>query len=114
MILYATWLPYDDSTPDLPKIEHLDKLIHAIMFGGFTGACLFDYRRQKPHRPFTAKVIEVVGCAALGFAFIDETVQGFLPIGRPSDRMDFYADCLGIIIAIITAPSIVGNIFKED
>ena len=42
VIIYATWLPDPVGAEELPKIPHLDKLIHAVMMGGLASALMFD------------------------------------------------------------------------
>ncbi len=105
VIIYATWLPHPLPSSSLPSIPHIDKLIHAIMMGGFTGAVMFDYYRQCPsRRPLTLRVVIAFTSMAMAFSVVDETVQGLLPIGRPSDPLDLLADWLGCVVAAFTAP----------
>ena len=111
VIIYATWLPGSFQPDDLPKFPHFDKLIHAVMFGGFTGALIFDNRRSGIE--ITRKLLERVGMIAITCGAVDELVQGLLPIGRPWDRLDFLADLAGIVVAIYLAPPVVKAIFKN-
>lgn len=114
VILYATWWPDPVGAEEMPKIPHLDKLIHAIMMGGLTGALMFDYRRSSPsRRPLTTRAILAFTAAAMAFGTLDETVQGLLPIGRPADPVDLLADWAGCLIAAFTAPSVINRIFRK-
>ena len=81
------------------------------MFGGFTGALIFDNRRSGIE--ITRKLLERVGMIAITCGAVDELVQGLLPIGRPWDRLDFLADLAGIVVAIYLAPPVVKAIFKN-
>ena len=46
VILYATLVPDPVGVDDLPSLPHVDKLIHAVMFGGLTGAVAFGFVRS--------------------------------------------------------------------
>lgn len=111
VILYATWLPGELEPSSLPKIPHIDKLIHAIMFGGLTGALLFDRRRSG--RKNTLYGIFKFAAWVVAFAAFDEWMQDQLPIGRSSDVWDFRSDLIGILVAILIAPSVINAIFKN-
>ncbi len=111
VILYATWLPGHLEPSNLPKIPHLDKLIHAVMFGGLTGAILFDRRRGGTR--LNSGIVLATAAGTLAFGAVDEWVQGLLPIGRPSDILDLCADAAGIIVATLTAPAVVNAIFRK-
>ncbi len=114
VILYATWVPDPVMAGDIPSIPHLDKLIHAVMLGGLTGALMFDYHRADPaSRKLTARVIVVITASAMVFGTIDETVQGLLPIGRPFDFMDLLANLAGCLVAAFTAPPAVRQLFSK-
>jgi len=114
VIIYATWFPDPVGAEELPKIPHIDKLIHAIMTGGLAGALMFDYHRACPHRRvLTCKVITAFTAASMAFGLVDEVVQGLLPINRPFDQFDMYADWLGCLIAAFTAPPVIRSIFKK-
>ena len=115
VIIYATWVPKPMPYEDLPKIQHIDKLIHAVMFGGLTGALLFDYHRNDPRRhQLTWRIIVAVACCVAAFGIVDEMVQGLLNIGRPSDPWDILANCGGILIAVFTAPPLITAIFRKN
>jgi len=114
IIIYATWLPHPLPSESIPAIPHIDKLIHAIMMGGLTGALMFDYYRTSPTRhPLTLRVTLAFTAAAMAFSVIDETVQGLLPIGRPSDPIDLLADWAGCLIALLTAPPTIRAVVKK-
>jgi hypothetical protein len=103
VILYATWLPGSVEPDGIPQIPYIDKLIHAIMFGGFAGAIMFDYERNQRGYLITATILRI-SLAVAAFSIVDEVVQGLLPIGRPSDYLDLLADWLGIAVAYFSAP----------
>ena len=103
IIIYATWIPKPLPDETLPTFPHYDKLIHAIMFGGLTGAMLFDYYRSTRSK-LTWRVVIAFASGTAAFGVLDETVQGLLMIGRPSEWMDVVADWVGIIVAMFAAP----------
>ena len=104
-ILYATLSSNPTSDVSLMLFPDADKLIHAIMFGGFTGAILFDlYRSGKELRR------GVIVCVALGvalFGVLDECAQAILTVERSGDVLDWLADVGGIIIASLVAPPVI-------
>lgn len=111
VIIYATWVPKPIDPDDIPPIPHIDKLIHDVMMGGLAGAIMFDYRRDHRNMPLSHKVVNFITIAVAIFCIVDELVQGFLPIGRPSDFYDLLADWFGVAIAYVTAPYVVNRIF---
>ena len=98
----------DDSLPDFPAI---DKLIHAIMFGGMSAALMFDQYRRK--NVLTPAVITAICSGVAAFGVFDEMVQEWLSNGRSYDPLDILADCGGIIIAAFTAPPVIKRLFQK-
>lgn len=113
IILYATWVPKPIDPNDLPKIPHIDKLMHAVLMGGLLGALLFDYRRAMREHTLTRRTVMWFALGVCLFSVVDEVVQGLLPIGRPSDFYDLLADWFGVIIAALTAPRAVNAVVKK-
>ncbi|MCM1032148.1 MAG: VanZ family protein [Odoribacter sp.] len=111
VIIYGTWVPKPIDPDNIPAIPGIDKIIHAIMMGGFTGSILFDFRRSG--RTLTRRPIVVTAVAVALFSIADEVIQGLLPIGRPSDPLDLLADWGGILIAVFTAPPAVNACFRS-
>lgn len=108
VIVYATIAENPPVPDDMPVIPHLDKLIHAIMFGGLAGAVMFDMRRSGMALAKTAIAAVCLGCAAAGA--IDELAQEFLTDGRACDIWDWAADCTGIAVAAFTAPPAIDKV----
>lgn len=102
VIIYATLFPDPAGVDSLPPLPYLDKLIHAIMFGGLAGAIAFDRRRAGFALTHRTMLLCCLGAAAFG-AFI-EVVQTWMNIGRSGDWFDFLADVVGIVVAYFTAP----------
>lgn len=102
-VLYATLAPHPLPDNSLPRFEHIDKLIHAVMMGGLTAAILFDYYRADPGRhPLTPRTVWTVAVAVMLFGAADEPAQ--LLVGRSCDMLDLAADWVGCIVAALTAP----------
>lgn len=113
VILYSTLASEPALADDLPKIPHLDKLIHAIMFGGFAGALCFDYSRCHACRKVNAKTMFIFSLVAIAFGGLIELLQNAMQIGRSGDWLDFIADTVGVIIAFFTAPIAVAAVLKK-
>lgn len=113
VVLYATWLPADIEPSNLPPIPYLDKLIHAVLFGGLCGAVIFDCKRRNRNSRLSRRTVWRVVAVVAAFAVVDEVVQGLLPIDRPSDYVDLLADWLGILIARFTAPPSVEKLLHK-
>lgn len=114
VILYATWIPKPLPDDTLPSMPNIDKLIHAIMFGGLAGALMFDYHRKdvREHK-LSLTVLVVIGSACAAFGVLDEVVQGLLGFGRESDVWDLTADWVGIGVAMLVAPIVIRRIFRK-
>lgn len=110
--------------PDLsiPTFEGLDKIIHAVMMGGLTGAIMFDWRRcghwnlrknnaGRQHL-LTPSVVIVICLSVTAFSALDEWAQGALGMGRTSDVYDLLADIVGIVAAALTAPAIINALLQ--
>lgn len=112
VILYATINnnPLDDT--QLPPIPHLDKLIHAIMFGGLFGSLTFD--RHRAGMSINRKALIPVAIACIISGACDEFAQQYLTSARAGDIIDFAADCIGITVAYYTAPPAVRRVLRKD
>lgn len=111
VIVYATLS--NDPMPDveMPLIPHLDKLIHAIMFGGLCGAWYFDlYRAGNPLSTRTKLTVAVICVAAGG---LDELMQLYLTSDRAGDILDLVADTVGIAVAYFAAPPAVRAVVRR-
>lgn len=105
VILYATL----DSDPiDIDEdlwFPHLDKLIHAIMMGGFTGAIAFDMQRaHKESNILNMRLMAKIACGVALFGACDELLQGWMDNGRGCEWLDFLADVTGAVCAMFLAP----------
>lgn len=130
LVLWLTLAP--DPVPDIevPSFfgKYADKIVHAIMMGGITGAVIFDYKRQGLKRnpdprsrfryhgdplPLSAGIIAAVIISVTVFSFVDEYLQDTMHLGRSADIFDFAADMAGMAIALFTAPPVVNRILRS-
>lgn len=112
VILYATLWPDPEVPETVFLFPHVDKLIHAIMFGGLFGAIVFDTRRRNRRmglRPcnVSQSTLLRIGLILLIFSVVDEFLQKALTTTRSADIWDIMADWGGILIAFIIAPPVV-------
>ena len=98
---FFRWLP---SAIVIPLIPHIDKLIHAIMFGGLAGALAFDYERTGSRQRPEPRVMLICCAISLAFGGAIELLQGAMGLGRGADWWDFAADTAGVAVAYFTAP----------
>ena len=110
VIIYATLFPDPVWPEEAPAIPGLDKIIHAVMFGGFAGALAFDYARKKPRRRPGLGVMACMCLISLGVGGLIELVQEAMHIGRSGDWYDFIADAAGVAVAFVSAPSAVSPV----
>lgn len=112
VILYATLFP-DPMWPDEgPEIPGIDKLIHAVMFGGFAGALAFDYARKKPRRKPGLGRMALFCVVSLAVGGVIELLQNAMGLGRSGDGLDFLADAAGAAVAFVTAPAAVAAVLR--
>ena len=89
LILYLTLVPKPLPDNDISFWEHTDKLVHAIMFGALYVCLALDLWRGQP---------ALISIAAGG---IIELLQGAMHLGRGADPLDFLADSVGVIVAML-------------
>lgn len=108
LILYATLNAHPVVADRFPAIPHLDKLIHAVMFGGLFGAICFD--RVRAHMTIGRRALIIIGMAVALFGLLTEIMQTEMHNGRSGDFYDLIADCAGIVVAVFTAPPAVRRV----
>lgn len=111
VILYATLSNDPMPDVDMPLIPHLDKLIHAIMFGGLCGAWYFDLYRTGHALTVRTKLLVAAACAVAGGA--DEIFQLCFTADRAGEWLDWAADITGIAVAYFAAPPAVRAVVRK-
>lgn len=111
VVLYATLWPHPLGASRVMLFAGADKVVHAVMMGGITGALLFDWYRKR--RKFTGRVLAWTAIAVAVFSGADELTQQALHMGRTAELGDLCADLSGVVIAILTAPPVIKLIFRS-
>lgn len=111
VIAYATLNSDPLGADEIPHIPHIDKLIHAVMFGGLFSAIVFDRSRAGMGNNTRTYIIISLVCAASGA--LTEVLQDAMEQGRSGDILDLAADCTGIIVAAFTAPSAIARALRK-
>ncbi len=110
-ILYLTLVPRP-LPPDMDMdIPGLDKLVHAIMFGGLAGTSVIDYAYRGNHRfsSVSFRAVAVICALSALFGGAIEIAQDLMGMGRGGDWLDFIADIAGAAIGSLAAAGILGK-----
>ncbi len=81
--------------------EHLDKLVHFIMYCGVASALWFDYLRTHTNQMQKGYLIAFLFPILLGGVF--ELLQEYLTTYRGGEWLDFLANTLGVMGALLVA-----------
>lgn len=100
--------PLGSHSPRL--FEGADKVVHGIMFGGFTLCLITDASRRNGWHPLRPTTIICFALAASLFGGAIEMLQFIMSVGRSADLMDLLADSTGASIIAITAIFITSRI----
>ena len=89
------------NTGVLPKTNMLgiDKIVHTIMYFGMTLTLILN-QTSYLHEKITKTQLYFAFLFSIGFGILMEVIQHFLP-WRSSSVLDFLANTLGAIIAIV-------------
>lgn len=112
VILYATLCQSPLGANEIPPIPHIDKLIHAIMMGGFFSAIIFDLQRADRSRIVTRRTMLAVAVGVMVFGGLDEIGQMLMDNGRSGELLDLVADWTGVWVAYFTAPPAIRGVLK--
>lgn len=92
------------SLSDMPKIKHIDKLVHLLMFACLTLALSIEV----PSRSSFLRFGFVLVFPVLYGAFV-ELVQAFFFPPRTADFFDFLADVAGVVFGYLFAKQMIKN-----
>ena len=112
VVLYATLYPDPAGVDELPAIPHLDKLIHALMFGGLAGAWAFDYCRARHLQRPPRRVMLIAALVSAALGGVIELIQDAMGLGRGADMLDFAADSIGCVAAFFLAPPAIRAVLR--
>ena len=103
VILLLTGIP--GTTFTQKPIVGLDKVVHFLMYAGFTFACLWGYRE-----PFSEKgsgyrrnAVIIVILIGMVYGALTEIMQKYLIPGRTGSVYDWIADTIGSVFGAILA-----------
>lgn len=103
-ILWLTLAPHPLPENDVPLFPHADKLVHAVMFGGFAWVAGIDSlaHRRKTGLCRHESVRTMIICAVIAIIFggLIEFVQDAMGMGRSADWIDWLADAAGALLAV--------------
>ncbi len=97
-ICWLTLAPHPLPDNDIPLFPGADKLVHAIMFGGFTLCIILDWNRRHGWPPTIHKAECFAPVFASAFGIITEILQNEMHAGRSGDVWDLVADITGAFI----------------
>lgn len=114
VVLWLTLSPNPTGGMMTFSLPYADKIVHAVMMGGITGALIFDYKRRQPGapRPLTRGFVIGVIVAMICFSALDELLQASMEMGRSGDLWDGVADLTGVCIALVTAPAVCNSVIR--
>ena len=113
-IIDLTLVPKPLPDIQVPLWEHTDKVVHALMFGGFVAACCLDYMRKKQISHISKRIMLTIIIIATAFGGIIEILQNAMGLGRSGDYFDLIADFAGIIIFAAISPATVRRLFLQQ
>lgn len=96
-ILYLTLVPRPLPEVDLPLFPGVDKLVHAIMFGGLAGAIVLDWSRWRGVA-LSARYLIVAALVSTLAGGLIELLQLVMAMGRGCELWDFVADGVGAFL----------------
>lgn len=102
IILILTGLP-GSLFPSVKPALGIDKVVHIIMYAGFTYACLWGYRKQFVSKSIADKKKAILLAAIISVAYggLTELMQEYLVPKRTGDWFDYLADCIGTVIGAL-------------
>ncbi|MDE6450032.1 MAG: VanZ family protein [Muribaculaceae bacterium] len=96
-ILYLTLVPRPLPDVDMPLFPGVDKLVHAIMFGGLSGTMVLDWSRWRGVA-LSARSLVVVALVSTLAGGLIELLQLVMAMGRGCELWDFVADGVGAFL----------------
>jgi VanZ family protein len=83
------------------NIPHLDKWVHAILFGVMAMLFLLGFKRQIPRLHFNNKHYFLALIISTSYGVFIEFVQHFFTLNRHADVYDVMADLIGAALGCI-------------
>lgn len=101
VVIYLSF--FKPPSVEMPRIPHLDKLVHICMYGGMSGVLWLEFFRN--HRKGMILWHAWVGAVLCPIVFsgIVELLQEYATTYRGGDWLDFLANTTGVILATVLA-----------
>lgn len=97
-ICWLTLAPHPLPDNDIPLFPGADKIVHAIMFGGFTLCIILDWNRRHGWPADIGKGDWYAPDFASAFGIVTEIMQKEMHLGRSGDVWDLVADVTGAFL----------------
>ena len=103
VILLLTGLP-GSCLPHVKPIVGFDKVVHVLMYAGFTFAALWGYRQpfQERGKAYRRKSLWLVLTIGIVYGALTEIMQETLVPGRTGSVYDWIADIIGSVLGVAT------------
>lgn len=114
-ILYLTLVPRP--LPDAGvEIPGLDKVVHAMMFGGLAFVACIDeaQRRRGSFGQVARRKAWFIALLSAVFGGLVEIAQMAMGAGRSGDLLDFAADCAGAVVGMLLAARVLALLSKQN
>lgn len=110
-VLWLTLAPVPEKAPHIELFAGADKVIHALMMFSLAGAAMYDYRRSRrdESRWSERRAVWVIALIVAMFSAFDEWMQSLMGMGRSGDPLDFAADLVGILLAVLVIPPLLNR-----
>lgn len=80
---------------------HVDKLVHAFLFGVFLVLLVHGFRRQQRWLDLRTHAMLAALCIAVSYGVFTELLQEITNLGRRGDMKDMLANTVGCLIALL-------------
>ncbi len=102
IFIYVVCMSDPSALPEhnLIKIPHLDKFVHAFIFGVLTFLIIRGIRRKTELNILSKKTIFILLLVCIGYGAIIELVQHCFTTNRHGDFFDLLSDFFGALIGL--------------
>jgi VanZ family protein len=96
---------------EVPKSgqEHLDKFVHAILFGLFSFCTMIGFTKQYQFSVSSSRVVLITVFFSILYGVFIELFQGFILTDRSFEWLDLFADATGVLIGYLAFKIVVGK-----
>lgn len=96
---------------EVPKSgqEHLDKFVHAILFGLFSFCTMIGFTKQYQFSVSTSNVVLITVVFSILYGLSIELFQEYVLTDRSFEWLDLLADATGIMIGYVAFKMVVGK-----